>query len=125
MQRIAAGWLVWDWTGSAVWLGVLAMGDLLPVVVFGPLAGVAADRADKLVQNMICQLLSSVVATAFALMLVFGWLDLASLLLLVTLQGTLVAVIQPGRLAMVQEMVPRDDLSAAMKDSHSSGSQLP
>ncbi len=101
------------------------MGDLLPVVVFGPLAGVAADRADKLVQNMICQLLSSVVATAFALMLVFGWLDLASLLLLVTLQGTLVAVIQPGRLAMVQEMVPRDDLSAAMKDSHSSGSQLP
>jgi len=93
---------------------VLAMGDLLPVVVIGPLAGVAADRWDRLKQNRLCQALSSFLALALALLLFFDWLNLTTLLVLVTLQGTLVAVIQPARLAMVQEMVPREDLSAAV-----------
>lgn len=114
MQRIAAGWLVWDWTGSAFWLGVLAVGDLLPVIVVGPLAGVAADRWDRLKQNRIAQILSAVLALVLAVMLLCDLLDLTCLLVLVTLQGTLVAVVQPARLAMVQEMVPKHELSAAV-----------
>ena len=43
MQRTACGWLVWDWTHSALWLGILSAGVLLPGVIVGPFAGVASE----------------------------------------------------------------------------------
>ena len=48
MQRCACSWLVWEWTHSAFWMGVLSAADLLPVFLIGPFAGVAADRWDRL-----------------------------------------------------------------------------
>jgi len=114
MQRIACSWLVWDWTHSAFWLGILAAGDLLPVVLIGPFAGVAADRWDRVRQNMLCQLASAALAVLTALLLATQYLGLIGLVLLIAAQGTLTAVVQPARLAMVQQMVPRDDLGPAV-----------
>lgn len=114
MQRIACGWLVWEWTESAFWLGILAAGDLLPVVVIGPFAGVAADRWNRLRQNMQAQVASAVLAILIAALLAKGQLGLLGLILLITLQGTLTAAIQPARLAMVRQMVPRKDLGTAV-----------
>ena len=114
MQRIACGWLVWEWTASAFWLGVLAAGDLLPVLVTGPFAGVAADRWDRLKQNRVAQLASAAVAMTLAALLFLECLDLVWLVVLVTKQGTLVAAIQPARLAMVQQMVAREDMGVAV-----------
>lgn len=114
MQRIACSWLIWEWTGSAFWLGVLAACDLLPVVIVGPLAGVAADRWDRLKQNKVAQLLTACLALAFAVLLVIDKLTIVPLLIGVTLQGILIAAVQPARLAMVQEMVPRADVMVAV-----------
>ncbi|MCI5078263.1 MFS transporter [Oricola sp.] len=114
MQRIACSWLVWDWTGSAFWLGVLAAGDLLPVMVVGPVAGVAADRWDRLLQNRIAQAISACLAISLAVLLWLDWLTLFVLVVFVTLQGTVVAAVQPARLAMVQQMVPREDMRVAV-----------
>lgn len=114
MQRIACAWLVWDWTHSAFWLGILSAGDLLPVVAIGPFAGVAADRWDRLRQNMLAQIASAVLAVALALLLGLDRLGLVGLVLLVSAQGTLSAIIQPARLAMIQPMVAREDLGTAV-----------
>ena len=114
MQRIACSWLIWDWTHSALWLGILSAGDLLPSVAIGPFAGVAADRWDRLWQNMLAQIVSAVLAVLTAILLATGHLGLISMVLLITAQGTLSAVIQPARLAMVQQMVPREDMGAAV-----------
>lgn len=114
MQRIACSWLIWEWTGSAFWLGVLAACDLMPVVLVGPLAGVAADRWDRLKQNKLAQILTAILALAFALLLVVDKLTIVPLLVGVTLQGILIAAVQPARLAMVQEMVPRADVMVAV-----------
>lgn len=114
MQRIACSWLVWDWTGSAFWLGILAAGDLLPVVVIGPFAGVAADRWDRLRQNRAAQFASALLAIVMAVLLAAEKLGLGMLVTLVTLQGTLVAAIQPARLAMVHQMVPRSHMGTAV-----------
>ncbi|WP_326538104.1 MFS transporter [Pseudorhodoferax sp.] len=114
MQRIACGWLVWSWTHSAFWLGILAAGDLLPVVAIGPLAGVAADRWNRLRQNILAQAALALLATAVAWLLATDRLGLLGLVLLTAAQGTLTAVIQPARLAMVQQMVPREDLATAV-----------
>jgi MFS family permease len=114
MQRIACSWLIWDWTGSAFWLGILAAGDMLPVVVIGPFAGVAADRWDRRKQNMLAQIISACLAILMAVLLALGHLGLYGLVILVTLQGTLTAAIQPARLAMVQQMVPREEMASAV-----------
>lgn len=114
MQRIACSWLVWDWTGSAFWVGILAACELLPVLVIGPLAGVAADRWDRLRQNRVVQLLSAGVAVTLAVLYAMGWLSLGVLILLATLEGTLMGAVQAARLAMVNQMVPREDLAVAV-----------
>jgi MFS family permease len=114
MQRIACSWLIWDWTHSAFWLGILSAGDLLPSVVIGPFAGVAADRWDRLRQNMLAQNLSAVLAVLTAVLLATGHLGLIGMVLLITAQGTLSAAIQPARLAMIQQMVPRADMGTAV-----------
>ncbi len=114
MQRIAASWLVWEWTGSAFWLGVLAAADLMPVIFVGPFAGVAADRWDRLRQNRLAQIASAVLALGLAALLASGALGLGLLILFIALQGVLIAAVQPARLAMVQQMVPREDMSVAV-----------
>lgn len=114
MQRIASAWLIWEWTGSAFWIGMLAACDLLPVVLTGPLAGVAADRWDRLRQNIAAQIATALMALLNVALLLSGALGLFSLLVLVTLQGTLIAMVQPARLAMVQQLVRREDLPKAV-----------
>jgi hypothetical protein len=48
MQRKAAGWLVWELTESAAWLGGLAFLDLFPAKVIVPFAGVLSDRRARM-----------------------------------------------------------------------------
>jgi len=114
MQRIGCSWLVWEWTHSAFWIGVLASADLLPVLIVSPFAGVAADRWDRLRLNTIAQLLASVNAVLIALLLAIGHLSLFGVVAMTAIQGILTAATQPSRLAMVQQMVSRDDVGTAV-----------
>jgi predicted MFS family arabinose efflux permease len=114
MQRLACGWLVWQWTHSAFWLGVLSAGDLLPGMVIGPFAGVVADRWNRLRLNMFAQIASALLAVLTAVLIAMDDLGLIGLVLLITAQGTLAAAIQPARLAMVQQMVPREHTGTAV-----------
>ncbi|HBY93847.1 MAG TPA: hypothetical protein DEP84_07720, partial [Chloroflexi bacterium] len=47
IQQITLGWLLYDLTNSPLLLGALNGLRSLPFLVFGPLAGVAADRMDR------------------------------------------------------------------------------
>jgi MFS family permease len=47
LERVAVGWLTWTLTHSGAWLGLVALGDFLPVLVLAPFAGVLADRRDR------------------------------------------------------------------------------
>lgn len=44
MYRLAIGWIIWELTHSGLWLGLLAICDLGPALIFGPLGGAWADR---------------------------------------------------------------------------------
>ncbi|MEZ5593927.1 MAG: hypothetical protein R3F53_25775 [Gammaproteobacteria bacterium] len=37
MQRIAVGWLTWQLTESATWLGIMTLAELGPTLLIGPL----------------------------------------------------------------------------------------
>lgn len=113
-QRIAAGWLVWEWTGSGFWLGVLAMADLAPVVVIGPFAGVLADRWPRLTVNRVFQSAMATLAATLAFLIWQEMIGLGMLVALIGLSGVIASLGQPARLALVQELVPREDVGTAV-----------
>jgi MFS family permease len=68
MQRMAVAWFVWDLTRSGFWLGVLAVCDLGPAIIFGPIGGILADRLSPHRLIIICQIvaIAAVVALGIA-----------------------------------------------------------
>ncbi|SMH28964.1 MFS transporter [Maritimibacter sp. HL-12] len=113
-QRIAAGWLVWEWTESGFWLGVLAMADLAPVVVIGPFAGVLADRWPRLTVNRVFQTATAILSAVLAVLIWQEMIGLGLLIGLIGLSGIVTSLAQPARLALVQELVPRADVGPAV-----------
>jgi predicted MFS family arabinose efflux permease len=114
MQRIAVGWLAWELTGSAAWLGAVAFADLFPTVVVAPLAGAAADRWDR--RRILCAtvLVNLVQALALTALSATGRLDIWTLLGATLISGIATGVGQPARLALVASLVVRDDLPVAV-----------
>ena len=56
LQRVAVGWLAWTLTHSGAWLGLISLAEFLPVLYLAPLAGVLADRHDRVRTIRITQL---------------------------------------------------------------------
>ena len=114
MQRVAVGWLTWQLTESGAWLGAMAFADLFPTVIIGPLAGALADRWDRLRVSKISQALAMVQSLLLFGFTVSGLMTVELLLVLTVALGIIAAVNQPARLALIPELVPPQDLPAAV-----------
>ena len=113
-QRIAVGWLTWELTHSGAWLGAVAFADMCPSLVIGPFAGVIADRVDRLKIMRVVQTLAMIQSATLALLAAGGWISIEILITLVLINGVVVGVNQPARLALVSSLVPRSHLSTAV-----------
>lgn len=114
MQSVAQAWLVYRLSGSELALGGVAFAGTLPVLLFSPLAGVAADRFSRWRLIMLTQVSALLAACGLGTLTA---LDLATVPLVVVfafLQGTIGAFDLPIRQAFVTDMVGRDDLSSAI-----------
>lgn len=114
IQRVAIGWLTWELTESAAWLGIIAFSDLFPFVLVSPLAGVIADRFDRLRLVKIYQSVSLVIAAILGYLTFTGLITIDILLGLTTSAGIMSALYQPARQALVIGLVERKDLPAAV-----------
>jgi predicted MFS family arabinose efflux permease len=114
MQRIAIGWLTWQFTESGTWLGIMSAADLLPTLFIGPFAGAVADRGDRLWLAKLTQLLAMIQATTLTLLALSGLLTIWSLLVLSICQGIIFSFWQPVRLALFPSLVSREDLPSAV-----------
>ncbi|KRA44859.1 MFS transporter [Devosia sp. Root635] len=114
MQRVALLWLVWQMTGSGFWLGIFATADMLPILFVGPFAGVAADRWDRLKQTRFSQYVLATIAALYGVLLIAGQLHLGILLALTVANGCFIAINQPARMALVQNLVQRADVGTAV-----------
>lgn len=113
MYRLALGWAIWEATHSGLWLGLLAICDLGPALIFGPLGGVWGDRAGP--ANVIVRAQSLVILS----MLLVGfaiWVGAPPylLLLLSLLSGSAVTSEDAARAVIATELVPEDDKGAAV-----------
>jgi predicted MFS family arabinose efflux permease len=110
IHEVAAGWLMWQLTGSATWLGVLALAEILPRLVLWPVSGLVADRMDRRRVALIFQSLAALEALVLALLQAFGWVSAEILVLATFLLGLNSAFWQPVRLTLIPKLAPPEDL---------------
>jgi len=114
VQRVAVGWLVWQLTESGTWLGILAVAELAPAILFAPLGGAFADKADRLKISIVTLFGLMVQAAALTALTLGGWIDIWGLLVLTGARGCLNAWSHPARQAMVPSLVPQENLAPAI-----------
>lgn len=114
MQRTAIGWHAWELTASPFWLGMVAFADLFPAVLIAPIGGVVADRLDRRRIMLWTQSAMAVTTTLLAVAILEGWIGIVGLVALIGLQGLLIGVNQPARLALVPALVRREHLATAI-----------
>jgi MFS family permease len=114
IQRVAIGWLAWELTASEAWLGLLALAELMPVVIFGPLFGVWADRLDRKTVAYVTNGINIVLCGVLGLLTALAAIDIYTLWVITALLGCVSSAFQPVRLSLIPSLVPRELLSEAV-----------
>lgn len=112
--RVAIGWLTWQLTGSALWLGAIAAADSLPVLVLGPFGGALADRLDRRKISVATQTVLAVIAVFLTVLTVSDLMTIWILFSLALARGITFAFWQPVRLALMPNLVPREEIPTAI-----------
>jgi MFS family permease len=113
MQTVAVGALVVAKTGSASWAVLVAAGAFLPIGLLSPVGGALADRVRRKPVIAIGNLLEALTAVTLAVLVARGHDSPLALLGLVTIQGSVSAVIGPFSQAILPDLVPRSEFLAA------------
>ena len=111
---VALGWLTWELTNSAGWVGTVVFAETLPNAVLAPLAGTFIDRGNPLNYQRISQLARGVVMAALTAITWSGLVSIELLILFAFLQGIFNAFAVPAHFAMMPKLVERQDISAIM-----------
>jgi len=113
MQRLAVSWLAWVLSESEFWVAAVAFVEIAPLIFITPMFGVVADRFNRKTMAVIAQIM--MMLQAF-LLFFLAWFDLLSIGLLFSLalaEGIIQAAYQPIRLAIIPNLVKKEDLVAA------------
>jgi MFS family permease len=114
VQRVAMGWLTWELTNSAGWLGVIAFADMFPTFVIGLMAGALVDRTDSMRLLRWSQVLQFIQVAALAATVFTGIVTVWWLLFFALVRGVLVAFNRPARMTTVYYIIGREHLSSAI-----------
>jgi MFS family permease len=108
MQTVAEMWLVVQLTGSGVSVGLTAALQFLPILLFGAMGGVLADRVEKRRLLMITQTLMAVPALTLWALTLHGAIAVWMVYALVLVRGSVNAIDNPARQSFVSELVGPD-----------------
>ena len=114
VQRVAVGWLTWELTHSAAWLGAVSMAEFLPVIFLAPFTGVMADRFDRRRIAVVGQIFATIQAAGLAAFTLSGGITPLIILLLQISSGLIQPLIQTARLVLVPTLVPRENVGQAV-----------
>jgi MFS family permease len=116
MQSVAQSWLVYRLTGSALLLGSVGFASQIPVFLFAPLGGIAADRINRrhiVISTQVAAMLLALILAGLTLSHTIDrqvWL----IFVLAALLGVVNAFDIPGRQSFLVEMVGKEDLMNAI-----------
>jgi MFS family permease len=101
-------------TSRPIWVGLVQTASTLPVFLLGLPSGALADIVDHRRYFMVTQFWVAAVATLLALVILFGTMTPALLLVLTFANGIGLAMRWPVFAAIVPTLVPRGELTAAL-----------
>lgn len=114
MEGVAQSWLVLELTNSPLLLGLTGLSFAAPTIVLSLLGGVVADRADRRRIMIWSQSASAlnflVIGTLVATELIAQWHVMA----LAFVSGCVRAFDRPSRMALLPQMVPKQDIPNAV-----------
>lgn len=113
-MRIAMDWLVFELTSSITLVGVIVALQFGPMLVFGPLGGVMADRFNKRRLLLVTQSLNVVISATLAIVTLTGHVTVWHVYAAALLIGLTATVDAPARSVFVNEMVGHARLGNAI-----------
>ena len=114
MQSTAQGYLIYDLTHSAAYLGYVGFASGLPTVLLTLYGGVVADRVPRRTLLIITQVYMMLLAAALATLVFTNLIQPWHILVLAFLLGIGNSFDAPARQAFVVELVGHDDLANAI-----------
>ena len=114
MQDVGAAWLMTELAPSPVIVAAVQAATTLPVFLFALIAGAVADIVDRRRLLIVVNILTSILAGIFAVLVSLEQINPILLLVLTFALGTCAAFIAPAWQAIVPQLVERRDLPAAI-----------
>ena len=114
IQRVAIGWLAWELTESETWLGIIALSEYLPIMFFGPLFGVLADRLHRKTVAFSANVLNGLLAALLFVLVLLQAIDIYLLFAITMCLGIVSSAFQPVRMSLIPSLVPEALLAPAV-----------
>jgi MFS family permease len=115
MQQVAVAWLMYQITGSPLWLGIVGFAGQIPALFLTPLAGCLIDRLDRRRLLFITQTVSMIQALVLACLTLTGTVQAWHIIVLSFVLGTANACDIPTRQSLLSELVGKGrDLANAI-----------
>jgi MFS family permease len=114
MQTVALGWLIYEMTGSASWLGTVSFAANAPALFAGLVGGAVADRADRKLLLVGTQAVAAAAAFLLALLTLRGSLEIWRVIAIALGSGLALSFYTPVVHATIPSLVPAEDLLNAV-----------
>ncbi len=114
MNDVAAAWLMTSLTTSPIMVALVQTASSAPVFLLGVPSGALADTLDRRHYYLATQCWVAFNAIVLFIVVLAGWLTAPLLLLLTFANGIGMAMRWPVYSAIVPELVPREELHAAI-----------
>ena len=114
MLGVAVAWELYELTGRALDLGLVGLAQFVPMVLLTLPVGHVADRYDRRVIVIVCEVVKAAIAAALAAGAIGGWQTRGLIFGLIALLAAAQAFENPAMSALVPEVVDRAGIAPAM-----------
>lgn len=114
LQTVAQGWLVFQLTQSPFLVGLVGAIQFLPILIFGVVGGVLADRFNKQRLLIVTQMISLLLAFILGILTILGLINIWIIAVLAFCLGVVNAIDAPGRQSFTIDLVGKDHLHSAI-----------
>ncbi len=105
MQHVAVSWLVYELTGSALILGLIAFSNQFPAFIVAPFSGALADRWSRYRMVVAAQIAAMAQAVVLAALVLTGTVQVWHLVALSAVAGLITGLDLPARQALLVRLV--------------------
>ena len=114
MFRVAQSWLVYELTGSPLYLGYALAANAIPGIVFNLVGGVFADRLNKRILVFSAQGSTGLLVLVMGLLTLLGVVEVWHILVIAFLAGAAEAFDTPARQALYPHLIERSAMTSAV-----------